>query len=454
MLSVASVKQGLKLDVAITPLMINALQQWSQIYINQSPWLTGEIKSLNLGAAIAGEVARAVTIEMDVQISGARGQFLQTQLVPVLNNIRTYTEYGLAKGGLMFKPYIKGDGLAIDYVQADMFYPIAFDANQQMTACVFADQRQVGQNFYTRLEYHHLLSTGYQIINTAWKSTVRDMLGNQVSLTEIDDWSELEPSALILNIDKPLFAYFRTPFANNIDPSSPLGVSIYSRATDLIQQADSQWTDFLWEFESGKRAVYTDILAFGKDTNNKPILPNKRLYRLLDLNSKVDGKGFFEDWTPTLREANLLNGLDGILRRIEFNCGLSYGVLSNPESVALTATEIKNSQQRYYSTVTDTQKALQDAFDQLLYAMDVWAALGNLAPTGAYTVTYQFDDSVVADHDTQFALDQQAVAINGMPKYIFLMRNYKLDEATARKWIEEARAESPAPSFFPNELGI
>ena len=451
MLSISNLKQGLKIDVAITPLMADALQTWSLMYVNQSPWLNGEIKSLNLPAAIAAEVARAVTIEMDVQISGSpRADFLLSQMQSVLNNIRTNTEYASAKGGLMFKPYIRGDKLAVDFVQADMFYPIAFDANNNMTSCVFADQKTIGKSFYTRLEYHAFGADGYRITNTAWRSSARDVLGIQINLSDVPDWEELEPEAMILNIDRPLFAYFKMPFANNIDSTSPLGVSVYARAVDLIEQADRQWSDFLWEFESGKRALYTDPLAFGKGKDNKPVLPNNRLYRLLDLNSKIDGKGFFEDWTPTLREVNLLNGLDAMLRKIEFNCGFSYGILSNPESVALTATEIINSKQRYYANVVDIQKSLQDAFDNLLYAMDVWSTLGNLAPRGTYTATYQFDDSIVADDVAQFQNDSQAVTMNAMPKRVFLERNYNLDKETAEKWIAEAKAESPGiGDFFP-----
>jgi len=436
MLNPSNIKQTLRVDTAITPLMAEALQKWSLMYINQSPWVQGEIKSLNLAAAIAAEISRAVTIEMDVQISGSpRADFLAEQMIPVLNNIRTYTEYGSAKGGLMFKPYIKGDAIIVDFVQADMFFPVAFDANGNMTSCVFADQKQIGQNFYTRLEYHAMGMEGYHITNTAFRSSVRDMLGSQISLTFLPDWADIEPEAMIINIDKPLFAYFKMPFANNIDPTSPLGVSIYSRAVDLIERADRMWSDFLWEFESGKRALYTDILAFGKGADGKPILPDKRLYRLLDLNSKIDGKGFFEDWTPTLRETNLLNGLDAILRRIEFNCGLSYGVLSNPEAVQLTATEIKSAKQRFYASVTDTQKSLEDALDQLLYAMDIWATLGNLAPRGEYEAVYSFDDSIVSDYDTQFNQDVQALGLGVMSRVEFRMHAYGESEEVAKEKI-------------------
>jgi A118 family predicted phage portal protein len=457
MLNPSSVKTALHVDTLVTQEMANALQRWSSMYGNESPWLVGGVKSLNLAASIASEVARAVTIEMQVELSGSpRAEFLVAQLGPVLNNIRTYTEYGVAKGGLMFKPYPKGDGLAVDCVQADQFYPIAFDGSGVMTSCIFADLKVVGQNYFTRFEYHALTADGYRISNTAYKSTTEGTLGSQVPLSSVAEWAELEPEALILNVDKPLFAYFKMPFANNIDTTSPLGVSIYSRASHegtggacLMQQADQQWTDFLWEFESGRRALYTDPLAFGKDAAGKPIIPNKRFYRTLDLQTELGGKGLFEDWTPTLRETNILNGLDAILRRIEFACGLSYGVLSNPDSVALTATEIKSSQQRYYSTVTDIQKSLQVALEGAIYAMDVWSTIYNLAPKGTYKTTYKFDDSVVADHDTQYTQDSQTVTMNAMPKYVFLMRNYGLSETDARKWVEEAKSESPAPSFFP-----
>lgn len=452
MIGTSNVKQALNVDVALSSVMVEALQTWASIYINQSPWLTSGMQSLNLGASIAAEISRAVTIEAEVTVTGsARADYLQTQLNEVLNRLRVTTEYATAKGGLMFKPYVSNGKIIVDVVQADQFYPVTFDANGKMTACVFSDQKIKGNVYYTRLEYHALLADGYHITNTAWRSSAKDTLGNQIPLTQVAEWADLAPDVTIANVKAPLFAYFKMPFANSIDTTSPLGVSIYSRAIDLIKQADQQWTDFLWEFESGKRALYTDPLAFEKDkVTGKPKLPDRRLYRLLDLQGKIDGKGLFEEWTPTLREVNILNGLDAILRRIEFNCGLSYGVLSNPEAVALTATEIKAGKQRYYSTVTDIQKALQTAIEGLLYAMDVWATLYGIAPKGTYSVVFWWDDSIVADHDTAFVQDSQSIAQGTMSKIEFRMRNYGEDEATARKMIAMVDAEKQPVSFFDN----
>jgi A118 family predicted phage portal protein len=450
MINTSSVKSALHVDVAITPLMVDALQLWSLMYVNQAPWLNDDIKSLQLPAAIAAEISRAVTIEMDFEISGSpRADYLYEQMEIATKNIRQMVEFGIAKGGLMIKPYVKGEYLCVDFVQADQFYPITFDASGKITSCVFSDVVQRGRDYYTRLEYHAMNNLGCTIINTAFKSTAPNILGNPVPLSSVDAWADLEPEATITGIDKPLFAYFKFPLANNIDPTSPLGVSAYARAVDLIEQADKQWSNFLWEFKSGERALYVDTLAFGKDASGKPILPNKRLYRTLSGGVQLGQDDMFHEWSPTLREVNILNGLDAILKKIEFTCGLAQGTISDPNTVALTATEIKMSKQRTYATITDTQSALEDALEQLLYAMDVWATLGNLAPMGLYDAVFYFDDSIVADHDTTFAQSTQAVGLGVMSKVEFRMVNYGETEEIAKKYIDMIAAEQVPTDFFP-----
>lgn len=448
-----TIKQALKVDIAMSADMATALQQWSRMYQNNAPWLDTYVKSLNLPAAIAGEIARSVTIEMEAEFTGsARATFLAQQFEKVLPRLRDMVEYGSAKGGLMFKPYIKDDEIAVDYVQADQFFPVAFDANGSITACVFVDIRRKGQWYYTRLEYHAFDNETYMVRNEAFRSDTENTLGTSVPLDSVDEWAELEPEATITGIDAPLFAYFRYPLANNIDPTSPLGVSCYARAVDLIEQADRQWSDLLWEFDSGKRALYVDALAFDKDKDGLPILRNKRLYRTLNMSGQVGtDDNFFKEWTPTLREQNILAGLDSILKRIEYTCGLAYGTLSDPNEVDKTATEIRASKQRTYATITDTQKALEDALDQLLYAMDVWATIGNLAPRGGYEAVYSFDDSVVADYDTQFAQDTQALGMGVMSKVEFRMKAYGESEEVARERIAWVEAERPKDFFGQEE---
>jgi len=448
MIGKQTIKQAMQVDIAISEPMIEALELWAKMYANDSPWLKeNEIYSLNLAAAIASEIARTATIEMMMTIEGSkRADYLAAQFEKVLDKLRDVIEFGSAKGGLILKPYVDGKNLNVDFVHADQFYPVEFDRNGNIISAVFVDQRKKGDSWYTRLEFHELSDTGYQVRNAAYKSNSGDMLGTKVSLSVIDDWDGLEEEALITGVDKPLFAYFRYPLANNIDASSPLGVSCFSRAVDLIKQADLQWSNLMWEFEATQAAIFVDVLAFGKDTSGKPILPNKRLYRTLETGS-AEGE-LFKEWTPSIREQNILNGLDRILKQIEFTCGLAYGTLSDPNTIEKTATEIASAKQRSYATVVDVQKAVKSALDDLLYAMDTWATLSKV-PKGKYTATYDFDDSVIVDKDAQFQRDLRLVQQGIMSTVEFRMRNMGEDEKTAKAKVAEAR--DGQGSFFEEE---
>lgn len=457
MIGKQNVKQALNVDLAISSEMVDALELWSRMYENDAPWLNRsvyssgveDVYSMGLAAAIAGEIARSVTIEMEAEFSGsARATFLKDEFSRVMNKLRHQVEFGCAKGGLVFKPYVDGDRIAVDFVQADQFFPVAFDSDGNITAIVFVDQRRRGDTWFTRLEYHNMVDEGCQIVNQAYRSTNKDTLGQKVSLESVDEWATIEEEALITGIDRPLYAYFRYPLANNIDTDSPLGVSCYSRATDLIKQADLQWSNLLWEFEAGQMALFVDELAFGKTDDGKSKLPHKRLYRTLDTGGAADD--LFKEWAPTLREQSLINGLDAILKRVEYTCGLAYGTLSDPNTVDKTATEIKISKQRTYSTIVDTQKALEEALEQLIWSMDVWATLEALAPAGAYEVAFQFDDSVIVDKDTQFQQDLRLVSQGLMSKTEFRMRNFNESEDLAKKALEQVNAERQ-PMIIPEE---
>lgn len=441
MIGKQTVQQALKVDIAISKKMSQALELWTQIYESKSPWLNSEIIGIQgLGAAIAGEIARAATIEMETEFSDSpRSLYLKEQFKKVTSKLRHQIEFGCAKGGLVLKPYIIGKNISVDFVQADQFFPIQFDADGNIVSAVFVDQRQVGDKYLIRLEFHEMQPEGCRIVNQAFRSDNDSTLGNPVPLNTIEDWKDIEPDAMITNVERPLFAYFRYPLANTVDSSSPLGVSCYSRATDLIKSADEMWSNFLWELSSSQRALYVDQLAFKNTPDGKVNLPNKRLYRMMDMGGSADN--LFEDWSPNIRQEDILQSLDAVLKKIEFVCGLAYGTISNPTTIEKTATEIKISRQRTYSTIMDTQKELDAVLKHLLYAMDVWTTIGGLAPQGEYDVAFQFDDSIVVDTELQFQQDLLLVSRGLMSKMEFRMRNLHESENMAQKALDKVAEE-------------
>ena len=417
--------------------MANGIDLWAKMYKNEPPWKEKNIKLCGLPAAIAGEFARLVTLELKTEVTG--NDFINEEYQAVISDIRKYTEYACAKGGLAMKPYASEVHIEVVMVQADRFVPTKFNSRGEVTAAVFAESLTVGKKVYTRLEYHQHEGTMYHINNKAFVKQDLDnveVLGKEVPLTAVPEWANLQEEVTLKNVKMPLFAYFKIPNANNVDDTSPLGVSVYSRAINDIKEADNQWTRLLWEFEGSELAIDADITLFKKDDKGNYEFPKgkDRLFRMMDLDDNAEK---YKVFAPAIRDENLINGFNAILRRIEFNVGLAYGTLSDPNTVDKTAEEIKASKQRSYSTVSDIQKSLQTALEQLVYAMDVMAQLSGLSGRKKYEMSFDWDDSIVIDKEQELASMQQDAVAGFIRKELYVAAKYGVSEEEALKMMPQ-----------------
>lgn len=498
------VEKVLSVKPTISTDMVNAITLWSAMYEDKAPWLKSptpdspvRVVSLGLASSIASEKARMATIEMESEITPPmkdvekenpnyqppqvdefgqvsmgresmlitepepagpteRAEFLNEQYKKLKKQIRTQLEYGIAKGGLVIKPYVvvyddaKGPSFSgeskkqnegadnadnltsyedplpkyeieFDFVQADRFYPLSFDNNGKITEAAFLQQKIDNDKVYTRLEHHILVGRSVTVRNYAFVRTNNDGksigvltrtedLGKPCKLTDVAEWANFEEEVTIDNVNRPLFAYFKMPEANTIDTHSPLGVSGYARAVSLIKDADEQYSRLLWEYEGGELAIDVDRYALKiEESTNTTRLPIKqeRLFRKVDLNSEET----YNVFAPELRDTSIINGLNTILTRIEDTTGLSRGTFSvQSNTEAMTATELKILKQRSYSTNADIQQALEDALRDAVYVMDVYCSLYSITPSGKYEMSFEWDDSILVDIDTE--LEKRLTMVN------------------------------------------
>lgn len=490
MIGARTIEQSLHVAPVISSEMEKAIELWSDMYKNKAPWLKeptysdpSRVVSLGLPALIASEKARTALLEMESEITtptkevtkdnpeyeeskpDAYGNILPSAVPPVITEdvpvtdtqraeylskqydklkkqLRKQIEYGIAKGGLVIKPYvvINNDETAeavadieFDFIQADMFYPLAFNASGKITEAAFIQTKTDKNTIYRRLEYHKWHGNVVDVVNKAYKSLntneqTSDMsgldLGQEIPLTEVPEWKDLPPKTTINDIKQPLFAYFKMPEANTIDTVSPLGVSGFSRAVQLIKDADMQYSRLLWEYEGGELAIDVDrdALNFKEDSagvghsvNNQ--LQN-RLYRTVDLGES----NTFEPYSPSLRDSSYIQGLNTILMRIEDTTGLSRGTLSDASAEAKTATELKILKQRSYQTNADIQQAIEDALKDVIYIMNAYCDLYEITPEGDYDVNFEWDDSIIVDIDTELG------------KRITLLQNGLTSKLETRMW--------------------
>lgn len=451
--------------------MVTAIQEWFDLYQGNAPWLARNKQSIGLPAAIASEMARLVTLEMEVKVNpiqkepdkskeenekkskeNDRTVFLEETLKPFFKNIRNYTEYACATGGVMFKPFFNGEGVSIECVQAVDFKPVAYDNKGNITACKFVERKTINNTIYSRLETHELSDTTLTVTNKCYKSNSTADRGVEVPLNSVQEWAEIEPVVEMKNVKRPLYQYFKIPLGNTINPNSPLGISVYGRASDveLIKEADLQWQRLLWEFEGGELAIDVSESMFPNDKNGVPIIPagKERLFRPNRFDPNDTSGELIKIFSPALRDASIKSGLNAILQRIEFNVGLAYGTLSDPQQIEKTAEEIRASKQRSYSTVSNIQTALEDAITGLIEAINVTCELYGLGGNGECETAFIWDDSIIVDADTERARDLNDVRQGIMQKWEYRMKWYGEDEETAKSKIMDSLNEPTDPFSF------
>lgn len=415
---------------AVSMTMEQQIALWYAMLVNTPPWQDCNVKAVGLPAAICREVARPTLVEFTANITGSkRADYLNDGFQLAKENFSKALELGLALGGVALKPYIYGDKLLVDMTGAAGFQPTKFDPTGRCIGGVFRDKPvKVNGKYYVRLESHDLTDTTYTIKNKAYYSDSTGSVGAPAPLDVAPEWADIQEEVTIQNMDGPLFAYFKPPIANTADTNSLCGMSIYGDAAtvELIKQADEQWERLRWEFKSGERKVLMD----GNTTTANMF--DKRLFEIGAFTADGD---FYQFLNPELRNDAVYKGFQDVLRRIEFNVGLSYGDISDPQTVEKTATEIRSGKQRKYVLISSIQTALEHTFDALIYAMDVYATLYGLAADGEYEVTYDWGDSILDDQETkdnEFARDLQLLNAGIMNDWEFRAKYFNEDEATAK----------------------
>ena len=244
-------------------------------------------------------------------------------------------------------------------------------------------------------------------------------LGEEIALADVPEWANLRPETEIAGVDRVFFAYFKMPQANTIDVYSPLGVSGFSRAVDLIRQADIQHARLDWEYEAAQMMIDVDRDVFQgyvkADGTYKTELPQlqRRMFRKADYNEENK----YNVFNPSMRDDNYRSGLNNLLMRIEDTCAISRGTLSDASEIAKTATELKILKQRTFAENADIQQSLQKTLEDVVYIMNAYCTIYNLvgdspineqgvqdtSNIGRYEVSFEWDDSIIVDRETELS---------------------------------------------------
>lgn len=435
MIDAATIAAAMQVPCLISGEMQEQMQLWEDLYQNQAGWQKQRVKALRLPAVIARELKRLTLTELVLSADDTELNDAITAYIPAF---RRNLDFGLSMGGMLLKPYYGGQ-IRLDFVAQNAYLPVAY-SQDTCTAMICPEERTIGKYTYTRLEFHKFdeVQHTHTITQRCFRSGMTGTLGTECSLKEVPMWADLTPEKRYENVSKPLFAIFQVPDANNIDPASPLGISVFADAVDLIHDADVQWERILWELESSERAIDASEDLF-RYQNGKPVLPKgrERMFRCLERTGNENA--IFNTFSPEIRDTSYFNALNQILRRIESVVGLSYGTISEVTDIEKTAEEIKSSKQRSFVHICDMQENLRNAFENMLYGLQYYRDYYRNQAAKPAKLTCNFGDGVLEDREKEYQRRLQMVQAGVLKPELFLSWYFDCPEEEAKAMLPEQK---------------
>lgn len=170
----------------------------------------------------------------------------------------------------------------------------------------------------------------------------------------------------------------------------------------------------------------------------------------VDLSDDVTKETVHEHVATLLTEQRITD-INSILSMISTKCGFSQGAfVLDRKTGQITATQVESDDRDTIETIKDMRDALKDTIDQLIYALNVYADLYNLAPVGTYETSYCFADLTYSyDEDRNRWL--QYATQGKVPFWLYLVKFEGMSEEEAKEVCRLAKEENQSEGLFEGE---
>ncbi|MBM6648984.1 phage portal protein [Bacillus sp. RIT 809] len=407
---------------------------------------TRKMASLNMAKVVSQEMAALIFNEKcSINISD---DVLSENIKSVLDDnnfikeFQRYLEYTFALGGMVIKVYWD-NGIKLSYVTADCFIPIAWD-NKHITEGVFVNEVSKGDKKYTLLEWHLVENNEYVIRNELYESKNQGDLGVKVSLSTL--YPDLEEEVWIKDISRPLFVYFKPNTANNLDLSSPLGISLYANALSTLKSLDIAFDSFQREFVLGKKRIVVPASAIRTVIDPQSGIPQRyfdatdEVYEAMNFD---DGAKQIQDVSVDLRVEEHTAAINALLNYVSIQVGFSAGAFSFDGQGVKTATEVVSENSKTFRTKQSHETIIEDGIRDLVdIIIEIAALYDEFESTDEYEVTVTFDDSIAEDQTAEINKQILLVTNNLTSKKKAIMKIHGVSEEEAVQMLEEITEEN------------
>lgn len=349
--------------------------------------------------------------------------------------------FALGTGALV--EYLDGDGNpVIDYIRADMIYPLSWD-NGDVTECAFGSNRVEDGKEIIYLQIHRKGRINPDDEEGANREAP-DLYYIENKYIDAESGKELDTPDSVLPLidtgyDKPLFQIITPNICNNIDLDSPLGISVYANSISQLKGCDLVYDSYMNEYVLGRKRILVPLpqakRQMQEDGVSTPMFdPNDTVYYMLpdDRNSSQS----LTEVDMTIRASDHELGIQRCLDILSLKTGMGAGRYKFESGGVKTATEVISDKSDLYQ---NRQKN----------AIIIEAALVSMAQAIAFLdagrmdldVTIDFDDSIIEDANTTIDRNIKLVQAGLRSKLKAIMEIDKCTVAEAKKELARIKGD-------------
>jgi A118 family predicted phage portal protein len=331
--------------------------------------------------------------------------------------------------------------ICLNYFEASNIYPLSW-INGVVEECAFVSIHTVKGKKYAHIQLHvrEENDVAYVIRNYVVECTKG--AGRELEPAE---WVQLQPFAgmsavVYTGSDKRQFVIDRLNIVNNMDPDSPMGVSIFANAIDQLKGIDTAYDSYVNEFVLGKKRIFVAPEMLSVSETGDPVFdPNDVTFYQLPEYSLKEGEAIREVNMEIRAEAHS-RAINDFLNVLSVKCGFGTEHYRFEKGSIQTATQVISENSDLYKTIVKHEIILENVLKELVAII---LRLGNVLGAGVnedVDVTIDFDDSIIEDKAAERKEDRQDVAMGAMALYEYRAKWYN-------ETLEEAEKNLPTPAL-------
>ena len=327
---------------------------------------------------------------------------------------------------------VAGSGrLVLDYAYMPNIYPLSWE-NGTIKECAFATRKVDGEDEYLYVQIHRLTKEKtYNIENYLYRDE-KGALTN-VPLNTIDDLADVAEKVTTGETER-LFIINRPNIVNNIDPSLPLGISVYANGIPQLKGCDIAYDAYVNEIQMGKKRVVVKAEALQNNDGEPTFDPDDIGFYALPEDSSAGAEAtMITPLDMSLRTQQLNQAVQDMLNVLSSKCGFGESHYQYNRGSVATATQIVSENSTLFRTIKKHEIVLGEALKELtriILRMGNTYCGQNLNTD--VEITIDFDDSIIEDKGTDFQRDAMMVQMGVLNLWEFRAKWMNESEETAK----------------------